>query len=303
MNEKTIDVDKLAAMLADLLGVIRLDLIPVDVQCAWPVFKGEACGRGLVFVKLTSKVAALRTVALIEAAKSCDLLPRLEIDGVPEFGRYSVLCLEWRDVVRVDAEDMNDAQRQSFLEGCQILSGVLAEAPDISPVAEEDLPETQYAVLQAYACRHAFVSRFMGQMLKIPEMERNYKGRRLVPIHGDLQSRNYGFKGDRMAAVFDFDDITWGLACEDMAYAFTERVRRSKLSRAQRTMLIDQFVALARQSPWPRDEWLVAVNHARLRIATRRLAKRPDSLLVAFDILKRDRPLRMLADAMKDWHA
>ena len=46
------------------------------------------------------------------------------------------------------------------------------------------------------------------------------------------------------------------------------------------------------------DEWRIAVNHARLRIAARRLANHPDSVFIAFDIRRRDAPLLHLLESL-----
>ena len=298
-----VDKEALAAFLADALRLVSVELRPLDVACAWPVYKGVAYGRAPFFVKLTTFEAAARAMDFLESADS-PLLPKPLLGGMPEFGSYSVLVLEWKPSVRVNAEDLSDAQLDGFLEGCLRLRAALDAycGADLSP-AEEDSPVRQYDALQRYALRHRLVGRLLRPLLRVPEPERTYGGRPLVTIHGDLQPKNYGFEGDRLAAVYDTDDLTRGLACEDAAYAFTERARRAELSSESRRRLADLFRRLVARSPWPRDEWTVAVNHARLRIAARRLAKHPDSPFVAFDIARRDKPLRALLAALEEPHA
>ena len=199
----------------------------------------------------------------------------------------------------MNAEDMSDAQFASFVDGCRRLSSVLfAYRGELRPVGEDD-PELQHAQLAAYAERHPLVGRLLRPLLDVPEARRTYGSRARATIHGDFQPKNYGFDGERFAAVFDFDALTTGLACEDAAYAFTERARRAELSAEKRRRLTELFLRFVGSSPWPKDEWLVAVNHARLRIAARRLDRHPDSPFVAFDIARRDRPLRKLAAALE----
>ena len=169
----------------------------------------------------------------------------------------------------------------------------------VAPIAAEDSPDGEYEILQRYAERHSVAGRLLKPILSIPETERSYGNHPLVTVHGDLQPKNYGFDGDRFAAVYDTDDLTKGLACEDACYAFTERMRRSELTTSERRRMTDLFLRLVVHLPWPRDEWLIAVNHSRLRIAARRLEKHPDSIFVAFDIARRDKPLRALAEALK----
>ena len=295
------DRNALAGLIADRLRAVMVELEPLSVECAWPVFKAVVAGGEPLFVKLTEHKAAERTLAFIDSAADCPFLPRPVLDGVVDFNGLAALCLEWKPSVRVNAEDMTEGQLGSFAEGCRILSGILAryQGP-ITPLAAADSPRGQYAALRRYAERHPLASWLVTPLLDIPESERDYGDRELAIIHGDLQPKNCGFDGDRFAAVYDTDDLTEGLACEDAAYAFTERARRTELSAAKRRRLTDLFLRFVALSPWPKDEWLVAVNHARLRIAARRLEKRPDSVFIALDIARRDRPLRALAAALKE---
>ena len=292
---------RLAASIADRLRLGQVVLDPIDVKCAWPVYKATAEGRAPLFVKVTERAAAERTLAFLKASAGCPFLPRPVCDEAFDYGGFAVLCLEWKEAERVDAEDMSEGQLGSFAESCRILSEILVRyAGLVTPLAEADTPDVQYLVLRRYAERHPLMGRLLKPLLSIPEAERSYGTRPLVTIHGDLQPKNYGFDGDRFAAVYDTDDLTKGLACEDATYAFTERIRRSELSAAERRRLSDLFLRLIELMPWPKDEWKIAVNHARLRIAARRLEKRPDSMFVAFDIARRDKPLQMLSAALKE---
>lgn len=298
MKRAAVDVRRLADLLAESLRLVAVDLTPLDVECAWPVFKATSIGCEPMFVKVTEPEAARRALAFLSTAKR-PFLPRPVLTEPLEFCGRSVLCLEWKTAVRVNAEDMTDGQLVSFLDGCRALSEALAahQGP-VAPLEEEDSPRGEYAKLDCYALRHRIASRLIRPLLSVHEAERTYGGRRLVTIHGDLQPKNYGFDGDRFAAVFDTDDLTQGLACEDAAYAFTERARRSELTEEKRRRLASLFRRMVEMSPWPVDEWRIAVNHARLRIAARRLDSHPDSMFIAFDIRRRDAPLRRLLESL-----
>ena len=299
-----VDLVQLSARIADRLRLVAVDLRPLDVQCAWPVYRATAIGCDPMFVKVTEHAAAERTLTFLESAGNCPFLPKAVIPEPLDFNGLAVICLEWKESVRVNAEDMTEGQLGSFAAGCRDLAAALAlhQGP-ITPLAEADTPVGQYAALRRYAECHPVMSRLLTSLMDIPEAERTYGDRELAIVHGDLQPKNYGFDGDRFAAVYDTDDLTEGLACEDACYAFTERARRSELAAAARQRLTDLFLRFVEMSPWPRDEWLVAVNHARLRIAARRLEKRPDAIFIALDIARRDRPLRALAKALKEPHA
>ncbi|MBQ2631539.1 MAG: phosphotransferase [Kiritimatiellae bacterium] len=299
MKRVAVDVGHLADLLAESLRLVTVDLTPLDVECAWPVFKATAIGCEPMFVKVTEPDAARRALAFLSAAER-PFLPRPVLPEALEFGGHSVLCLEWKSAARVNAEDMTDGQLRSFLDGCISLSEALAAyRGPVAPLEEEESPRGEYARLNCYSLRHRLAGRVIRPILSVPEDERAYGGRKLVTIHGDLQPKNYGFDGDRFAAVFDTDDLTQGLACEDAAYAFTERARRSELTPQKRERLAALFRRMVEMSPWPADEWRIAVNHARLRIAARRLANHPDSFFIAFDIRRRDAPLLHLLESLR----
>ena len=68
MRKPAVDVRRLADFLAERLRVVALELSPLDVKCAWPVFRGTAVGRPPVFVKVTDRAAAERTLAFLRTA-------------------------------------------------------------------------------------------------------------------------------------------------------------------------------------------------------------------------------------------
>lgn len=284
----TVDSGEIAGLLETRLCCRGLRLVPLDIGCAWPVFRGECDGRAPVFVKVTAPCAAAKTVCLLTRA-SAPFLPSCLLPESPRWREYAVLCLEWKTARKVHAEDMTDTQLDSFVRGCVELSQALSGVGEIAVNDAEDDPDRQYAALADYAVRHPFAARWIRPLLEIPKRERSYAGHSLVPIHGDLQPKNYGFDGDLFAAVFDFDDLRFGLACEDAAYAFTERFRRTGLSAEKRQRLGKLFSRMVAASPWPPSDWIIAVNHSRLRIAARRLDRHPESAFVAFDIALRDR--------------
>ena len=293
------DVRRLADLLAESLRLVAVDLEPLRVECAWPVFRATSIGCRPMFVKVTDPAAAGRALAFLSTAAERPFLPRPILREPLDFDGRAVLCTEWKEATRVNAEDMTDGQFGAFLDGCRSLADALAAyRGPVAPLAEADSPRGEYSELNCYALRHPVAGRLLGPLLSIPEAERTYGDRRLVTIHGDLQPKNYGFDGDRFAAVFDTDDLTQGLACEDAAYAFTERARRSELTEEKRRRLASLFRRMAEMSPWPVDEWRIAVNHARLRIAARRLDSHPDSMFIAFDIRRRDAPLRRLLESL-----
>lgn len=291
------ELQEIARRLSERTGRPGLRLLRVSVACRWPVYRGEVPGKDPVFVKVARPEEVRNTLALLASAGPCALLPRPVLTEPLDFGEFSVLCLEWKKSSVLFAEEMSEGQLKSFCEGCVALSESLSRVKVPLSAKEADDPERQYACLADSAARHRLAGRLLRKLTGIPEGERTYGARPLVPIHGDLQPKNYGFDGSRMSAVYDFEEVRLGLACEDATYAFMERCRHLGGKRHRR--LVSLFLKLMEMSPWPADDWLIAVNHCRLRIASRRLEKHPDGTLVAFDIWKRDRPLRKLYDIIR----
>ena len=75
MKHVSVDAGHLADLLAESLRLVAVDLTPLDVECAWPVFKATAIGCEPMFVKVTEPDAAERALAFLSAAER-PFLPR-----------------------------------------------------------------------------------------------------------------------------------------------------------------------------------------------------------------------------------
>ena len=299
-----VDLPRLTAVLSGRLHQGVRELVSLGIPCTWSVFRVVTDDGRAMFVKVMEKAAAERALMCLGSTGDSPLLPRPIIPEALDFGEYAVLCLDWRETRRVEPERMTDAQFLSFVDGLRSLAGTLKSySGPFSDYAEEDSPEFYYDALVRHAARHPLSSRLLKSLLALPERMRSCAGRELVPIHGDFQSGNYGFDGDRFAAVFDVDDIVPGLPCEDATYAFTERLRHSELTDDERRRIVDLFLRMVGMLPWPLEDWQFAVSHARLRIAARRLLRHPRLPFIELDVLRRDRPLRLLAEALEAGHA
>jgi aminoglycoside phosphotransferase (APT) family kinase protein len=275
-----------------------IKLEPIKVRCAWPVYKATTDEGKVVFVKVTTPEALKKTFRCLSAAGRCRFLPKIVPLEIPELSGKEYLCLEWIDAKYINAEDMTDAQADSLLTGYLQFSDAIAQIKDVPARKEEEKTEFFYAQIMQYAKHHPVAAMFIRDLIDIPEDLRSCSNRKLVCIHGDFQPLNYGFCGEEFSAVFDFESITYALACEDIAYAFTERARRSSLSDRKRKRLCELFVRCMHNSPWPEEEWMIAINRSRLRIAAHRIAKHPNSPFTAIDVAHRDKYLRKFQNAV-----
>lgn len=290
-------LDEISRLLASCLQAEWCRLVPLDVSCANPVYRVDVSDGRRAFLKIGAEEMVRCVAARLGALAECPYVPHVLVGPSADFGEGRAICLEWKECERIEIVDMTDAEADSLVDGDVELSYALQRVSDIPPLGGEDDPDRQYECICDFARRHPFVALALRGLLTIPPEFRSYAARSLKVIHGDFHALNFGFKNGRLAAVFDFDSLAWGLPCEDLAYALCEDMRKQGLGSRRRSRLMDLFMRFRARTPWPAEDWLVAVNHARLRIAARRLAKHPHNPLVAFDAMRRDRMLLTLVAA------
>ena len=299
MLEIPVDIEELAATVARALGC-RYELVPLAVKCTYPVFRGEAEGAAPVFVKVGTTEEWRRTADLLAAVGSCGFFPRLLTEKPIAYGSWAVFVSEWRTGEMVFPEDMTRQQAKRFVSGCERLSAALQGVRGFTPLASSPIaPERLYETVRNYAERHPLAGRLLKRLLDIPARERSYRPEELRVIHGDFHAKNFGFAGDELSCVYDFDKLTQSLACGDLANALIERFSCLGLSRRKRRRLAEVARFAVAHSPWPQEDFIRVGNVARLWFAARRIEKHPDSAWVALDILRRDRCLRGFARALE----
>ncbi|MGN0832708.1 MAG: phosphotransferase family protein [Kiritimatiellia bacterium] len=292
MLELAIDAEALKRAVAGALGAEYV-LTPLPVKSTWPVFRGEAAGRAPVFVKVGTRAEFERTVRLLADLGDCGLVPKPLFDRPVECGGHAVFATTWLEGETVLPENMTDAQADGFAAACVTLSRTLSRARDFAPLAETPWePERLYGVVAAYVARHPLAGRLLRELTAIPAELRTYGARPLTVVHGDFHAGNFGFAGDALARVVDFDRLTQGLACGDLVNALVDRFSTLGLSAAARRRLRERTRRILARVPWPPEELRIAGNVQRLAFAARRLEKHPGSAWVALDVLRRDRRIR-----------
>ena len=295
MLDLGVDLNELTEAIAAVTGR-AYRLRPLAVKCTYPVYRGEADGARPVFVKVGTREEWSQTRDLLGAVGDCGFFSRLVVDEPIAYRGRAVFVMEWKESRVVFPEDMNPQQVESFVDGCARMGEALGKVPFGAGRRDGDgtgrPPEELYGDILQYVARHPLAGRLLGGLVAVPESERTYGARRRVVCHGDFHAKNFGFSGDRFAAVYDFDKLTEGLGCSDFVNALMERFSCLGLSRTTRRRLRDVTRRILVRSPWPRDELAVAANVVRLQFASRRIRKHPRSAWVALDISRRDRALR-----------
>lgn len=298
MLDIAVDRDELAETIASATGV-HYRLATLGARCTYPVFRGAADGRAPVFVKVGTVDEWQRTANLLRDIGVCEFFPKFLVDSRIDYHGFAVFVMEWKDTKVVFPEDMTDRQSDSFADSCVKLSNALQGARDFLPIADSPIaPARLYDDLSSYVRRHPVAGRLLKGLVAIPAAERTFGVRPLSIVHGDFHAKNFGFSGSEFASVFDFDKLTQGLACGDLANALVERFSCLSLSAAARRRLGEVARRIIRRTPWPREEFVVTCNVARLQFAVRRIRKHPDSAWVALDILRRDRSIRDFLTAL-----
>ena len=293
MIDFSADAGELAEVVSAALGR-RCRLMPLGVKCTYPVFRGEAEDGESVFVKVGTKEEWVRTRNLLRIVGDCGLFSRFVTEQPVDYGDFAVFVMEWKPSRIVFPEDMNPRQVESFVAGCVKLSAALQGARTVlGPAATATgSPEELYGDIFQYVAGHSVAGRLLTGLVAIPKSKRTFGNRPLSVCHGDFHAKNFGFDGDSFASVFDFDKLTEGLACGDLANALVERFSCLHLSRAARRRLGEVTRRIVAQAPWPREEFAVACNVIRLQFAARRIRKHPNAPWVAFDVWRRDRKIR-----------
>lgn len=298
MLDIAVDRGELAEAIA-AAGGARYRLTPLGVRCTYPVFKGEADGSPPAFVKVGTVDEWRRTASLLRDIGACRFFPRLLLDGRIDYRGLAVFVMEWKESKVVFPEDMTERQADNFADACVKLSDALQRARDFAPAAGSPLaPERLYEDLLRYVRRHPVAGRLLKGLVAIPAEERTFGSRPLSVIHGDFHAKNFGFSGDELSSVFDFDKLTQGLACGDLANALVERFSCLGLSAAARRRLAVVTRRIVSRAPWRRGDFAVSCNVIRLQFAARRIRKHPGSAWVALDVLRRDRRIRKFLAAL-----
>ena len=243
----------------------------------------------------------MRTANLLKEIGGCGLFSRFLTDAPIEFNGSSVFVMEWRESRIVFPEDMSDRQAENFIAGCVKLAAALRRAGEaLGATCPPDLePERLYGVVAEHARLHPLAGRLLKGLVDLPAEERTYAGRPLSINHGDFHAKNFGFDGDALAAVYDFDKLTPGLACGDLANALVERFSCLGLSRAARRRLREVTRRIVTRAPWPREDFVRACNIIRLQFAARRIRKHSRSAWVALDVWRRDRRIREFLECLE----
>ena len=247
------------------------------------------------FVKYPDESA--RMYGVLKAGRDCPYLPASLFEEPAPFADGFVTCLAWRPSDAVPVEKWTDAQMESFLAAYADFFAVLQRTEDVGE-AEDDA--AYFRAICDYAKRHPFAAKLLKPLLTLPPEERSYlPDERLSVTHGDLHSRNYGFRGEKFAFFYDIDNVLRGYPTEDLAYTVLDRAQRRSVTGAKFLRCVEVLRQMIIRFDRPAREWRVAINRKRIRQAASKVSRRPNSFVPAVDVYLRDRKaVRLMRETM-----
>ena len=285
--------DRLEGFLRERLALPALTLRRLPVACISRIYRAEAAEGRPLFVKW-GMVADGAAADFAAACADEPLVPQNLFGSPFAFEGRPVFCQDWRAFERVKIADMTDARFRSFLDGYRRIFGRMQRFDRAAPAGTGEAWQEE---IRAVAARHTAVRTLLRGLLELgPEDLRRPSDARLAVVHGDFHSGNFGFDGERLSTVLDFDNFVRAYPIEDLAFAFAESARQSALDwhPLRRARLRRRLRIAAAEWGRPADEWRFAFNLVRLVQAAKSLRRRPDSLRTALIVAARDRRMRGL---------
>lgn len=299
-NEDRMDKNyknRLEQFLRETLSKPDLTLTKLVVNCASWVYRADP---GPLFVKVRSKYwmeGAKKTIKDLAAFGDYRFTAHNIIDKPLIFEDTIAVVQSWQEGATVLVPSMSDAQVRSLVAGYKTLLPLLASGK--FELAETRDPEKFYSQIEAAIKRNGIFGRILGYIKDIPYEERTY-GNKIV-IHGDMQYRNFGFTGDELTAFFDLESQRLGSPVEDLLYLITDSYRKKRLTSSKRCRVEEILKLVIRLYGYPREEWIRTLNIQRLRVIAKRVHKYGWNPIVMIDAYQRDKPLRHLADVLRNW--
>ena len=289
----------LRQFLCDCLGIRVVELEPLSIVCAAKVFRAVQDDGRVLFVKCSrndGKVAA----EFLSRHIGNSLLPESMLKSPVAFGDRWVSVYAFRQMSAVRLDEMTDAQFSSFCEGCREVFGLMRADGDLSAHRNYDAYLNAARLLSAHSGVMRMFLRSLAALKKEDYMYSPTADQQLV--HWDFTPKNFGFVGDELVAILDFDDLDTGSPVEPLAYLAAQSLRylSVRCGRKRRRRLVRRLQALQDVFTRPADEWAVAFQRVRLRDAFFALEKHPEGgWRVVFNLWRRDRWLRWLLDQVR----
>ena len=202
----------------------------------------------------------------------------------------------FRQIASARIDEMTEAQFASFCSGCREVFDLMRGDVDLSGRRDYDACLEAARVLRG---RGGFLRFLLRPLADLTREDYMYPlGTDMQLVHWDFTQKNFGFAGDALAMILDFDDLDTGSPVEPLAYLAAQSLRGEGIRHGWRRRLVRRLQVLRDVFARPEAEWIVAFQRVRLRDAAFAFEKHPKGgWRVAFSLWRSDLRLRWLMRA------
>ena len=257
---------------------------------------------GRCFVKVTPSGGCGSSFAAYSACADLPFVPKSLFPEILSFQGLDLLCLEFLKGESVgNVEDLSEERFHSLLASYLTLSRALCSVSGRLPPRPGEISDHLMDNLEGIARRGILGNLAFSGVLSLPREACRVGARKLGVIHNDFHIGNLAFQGAELAAVYDFENIDWGLPCEDFVNLLGSRYVNRDISRAGRRRLRGFLRTAIKLMPWPREDWRLAILLYRLKCAALFAESRRGrlSLASALRFRRRDQRLAELWEAVE----
>lgn len=202
------------------------------------------------------------------------------------FSHYNIVCLSWCKGVRLSPDRLSRDGMRHFLDEYLRFSESLQRTSAILPPMD---PRENMRHVQDWF-HGPLADRFKAEIRDLMDPDDlTYRPSALKVIHGDFHHGNFLFADGRLSGIFDLEEFRYGYPAEDIVRYFvcaSEHLRWFEVLRRRR--IREAFAETVRYLPYPRHEWMVAINGLHLRMLESR-AERGYGPLGTIDLRRKSR--------------
>lgn len=285
-----LDLKNLELSVAKRIGAssVRLERNATP-SLASETYCGLASDSRRIFVKVASAESLVRSRKVHAVCADLDFIPKVLDDGPIDVEGKDVLVTEW--IVGCPGEPiefMSERRFHSLFDGYLEFSRRIQVLRSVATHQNQsDVSALELETVNRY-CRGGWLrKKLLRDLGDISMSDVTLDVGRLSVVHNDFHQLNYVFRGDALAAIFDFDSLSLGLPCEDICAALAVRNRSSRLSERQREKLCARTREAFSLCGYSQDDWRLMVNRQRIRCAAQ--ICQGNSCFRLLKLLRRDR--------------
>lgn len=170
---------------------------------------------------------------------------------------WHLLCLNWCEGRRVFPHELSPLQFKAFLDDYLRLSLALQHVSHVLP----SYPGLKWREEALAACRGLAGFWLKKLIEEVPESLSCFDEKRLQVTHGDLHPGNVVVKDGVVTGFLDIEGPVWGYPAWDIVRYFIFTLAKSGVfAFVRRARTWARFEEAVSCLPYPREDWIVAIN-------------------------------------------